>query len=353
MRVQDYFFILASVILTFYLLIIGQNVLIPLVLAIFTWYLIITLAEAMSRIPLGDKRLPDTLSFSLAILTILGVLVMLGGLVSRNVADVVAAAPTYQKNLDRLIAEGYAMFNIERPPDSMQLLKKYDFAYLISQAAGALTSLVSRGGLVFALLLLIFAEQKMFSKKLEALISNPQRREAFSYILQRIDADIRAYIGIKSFVCLLSAGCGFILFTLVGVDFAVFWAILIFILNFIPSIGSIIATVLPSMVALLQFESHAPFFIVFGGVILVQQIIANFVEPRLMSRSLNTSPLVVMIFLLIWGKLWGITGMFLCVPIMVISMIIFSYFKKTHPVAVLLSRTGELKKLEKTSAVQS
>ncbi|MBN2357355.1 AI-2E family transporter [candidate division KSB1 bacterium] len=342
MALQKYLVVLGSIVLTFYLLKIGQNLIIPLVLAVFIWYLINVFAQVIGKLPIGKWRLPKSICYLIALLAIIGVLMVLVSIISKNISDVIAAAPYYQKNLDRLIIEGYRMFNIQQPPDSAQLLRQLDFGAFISQSALAITSLIGRGGLVIFYLIFLFAEQRIMPKKALALFDEEDERVQFAEIVSKIDVDIRTYIGIKSFVSFLTSILSFIIMSLVGLDFAAFWAILIFVLNFIPNIGSIVATLLPSLLALIQFESQTPFFIVAGGVIFMQALVANIIEPRLMSTSLNMSPLVIILSLALWGFIWGIVGMFLCIPIMVIVMIIFSHFKQTRPIAVMLSRTVKI-----------
>jgi predicted PurR-regulated permease PerM len=127
-----------------------------------------------------------------------------------------------------------------------------------------------------------------------------------------------------------------------GLDFALFWAFVIFVFNFIPTIGSIVATFFPSLIALVQFETLTPFFIILIGVGLIQILIGVILEPKFYGNSLNISPLVIVISLVFWGQLWGIVGMLLCVPITVIMINVFAQFTRTRPIAVLLSQNGKL-----------
>ena len=104
---------------------------------------------------------------------------------------------------------------------------------------------------------------------------------------------------------------------------------LIFLLNFIPTIGSIIATIFPSALALVQFDTIGPFVLVVVLLTSVQILIGSFIDPKLMGNKLNLSPMVILISLGLWGSVWGIPGMFLCVPFTVIIMIICAYFPST------------------------
>lgn len=121
-----------------------------------------------------------------------------------------------------------------------------------------------------------------------------------------------------------------------------FWAFLIFILNFIPTIGSLIATLFPALFCLLQFGEFSQFATVLTVVGSIQLLVGNIIEPKVMGNSLNLSPLVALISLSFWGTLWGITGMVLSIPITVIIVIILSQFNYTKPIAILLSEKGKL-----------
>ena len=128
----------------------------------------------------------------------------------------------------------------------------------------------------------------------------------------------------------------------IGIDAPLFWAFLIFVLNFIPTIGSLIATTFPTIFAILQFGEFTPGFLVLAIIGSIQLVVGNFIEPKLMGNTLNISPLVVFLTLAIWGVMWGVIGMLLSVPITVILIIIMSEFPGTKPIAILLSQRGKL-----------
>ena len=129
---------------------------------------------------------------------------------------------------------------------------------------------------------------------------------------------------------------------IIGIDSPVFWAFLIFILNFIPTIGSLVATLFPAIFCLLQFGEFTQGIQVLIFVGSTQLVVGNLLEPRLMGNTLNISPLVVIISLSFWGAIWGITGMLLSVPIAVIMVIVFSQFEQTKSIAIMLSKRGKI-----------
>ena len=129
---------------------------------------------------------------------------------------------------------------------------------------------------------------------------------------------------------------------IVGVHYAVFWAFLIFLLNFIPTIGSLLATIFPAVFCLLQFGEFTQCLMVFFIVGSIQVFIGNFLEPKWMGNSMNISPLIAIIALVFWGSIWGTTGMILSIPITVILIIVCSQFQSTKPIAMLLSEKGKI-----------
>lgn len=129
---------------------------------------------------------------------------------------------------------------------------------------------------------------------------------------------------------------------IIGVDFAFFWAFLIFILNYIPTVGSLIATIFPAMIALVQFNSFSPFVLVLVLIGSIQLLVGNVLEPKIMGSSLNISSLVVLLSLAFWGSIWGVVGMILSVPITVMMIIVMSHFPGTKNIAIMLSANGKI-----------
>ncbi|MFT4601218.1 MAG: AI-2 transport protein TqsA [Arenicella sp.] len=122
-----------------------------------------------------------------------------------------------------------------------------------------------------------------------------------------------------------------------GVDFAYLWAFLAFLLNFIPFVGAFVAIVFPTLVSILQFGDPVITLSLLAILSATQVVIGNIIEPRLVGKSLNLSPLVVILALAFWGAIWNVAGMFLCVPITVTLMIVLNQFPKTKPFAIMLS----------------
>jgi AI-2 transport protein TqsA len=342
MKLQSVAMTMLIVFLTFYLLYLGQSLLLPLVIAGAVAYLINILAHAMCEIRVHGRSIPRPLAMGFALAVILVSLSFLIQLITVNITSVIKVAPEYQHNLEALIYKSYGLFGVEQAPNIEEILKQINFSSYLQNFGGTVRSLVSSTGIIIVYLIFLLLEQRTFSSKIRGLVTHPEEQDDIFELVGKIRSDIRSYIGIKVLTSTTTGLLSYFVLNLVGVDFASFWAVLIFLLNFIPTIGSIIATAFPSVLALVQFDTLGPFVITASVLTALQFCIGSLLEPKLMGNRLNLSPIVILLSLGLWGSIWGISGMFLCVPITVIIMIIFSYFPETRPVAVLLSGNGEL-----------
>jgi predicted PurR-regulated permease PerM len=342
MKLQRVAMTMVIVFLTFYLLYLGQALLLPLVIAGAVAYLINILAHTICMLHVGRFSIPRPLAMIFALAVILASLSLLLQLITVNIASVIKEAPLYQQNLENLMVRGYTLVGLEDAPNIKEIFSQVNFRGYLQDLGGTVRALVSRTGIIIIYLIFLLLEQRTFAAKLSALFRNPDRLEDITKLMEKIRSDIRSYIGIKVLTSAATGALSYIVLHLVGVDFASFWAVLIFFLNFIPTIGSIIATAFPSILALVQFDTFGPFIITASVLTALQFCIGSLLEPRLMGNRLNLSPIVILLSLGLWGSIWGIPGMFLCVPITVIIVIIFSYFPETRSVAILLSGSGEL-----------
>ncbi|MFZ0390139.1 MAG: AI-2E family transporter, partial [Calditrichia bacterium] len=156
-------------------------------------------------------------------------------------------------------------------------------------------------------------------------------------VLKNINRQIQKYLITKTLISLTTGILFGVALTLFDVEFALIWGLLAFLLNFIPNIGSIIATVLPLSIAFIQDTNFGHLFWIALVLIGIQIVVGNLLDPRIVGRSLNLSPLVVLFSLMFWGWIWGIVGMFLAVPISVIIKIIFENIESLRFISVLMS----------------
>lgn len=337
--------IILATIATFYVLVAGQAFLVPLAVAVMIWYVINALSRSFAKIiPKIDK--PNWLTTLASLLSIGLFLLFTIDMVQNNIPELRAAAPSYKANFTNLTNGLIERFNLESLPSVKQFVNDIEIGPLISKLVFSVTNMLGNVFLVPIYVLFLMLEQGTFKNKIAAIFPDQNQRGSILSILSHTQDDIQTYLWIKTITSTITGVVSYIVLLLVGVDFAGFWAFTIFMLNFIPTIGSIIATFFPALIALIQFDTMIPFTVVLLGVGAIQLIVGNFLEPKLMGNTLNLSPLVVMLSLTLWGSIWGIAGMFLSVPITVIMLIIFAHFERTRYIAVLLSGTGDLKFVE-------
>jgi len=344
MKVLNYTATAVLVVLIFYLLIVGEALLLPLVIAVALWYLINTLARAFSKLTLGNFQFPMSVCLGASILTFILLLMALINFLSGRVQAVVDVAPVYQQNLvERFQNIPFVDYSQFEEQNILQLLTEWiDIPSYATSVAASFAGILANGGLILIYMGFLFIEQKHFPDKIALLVANKEREEDVNQIIDRIRDDIQKYIGIKVFTSALTGSLSYIFLRVVDVDFAGVWGLLIFLLNFIPTVGSIVATIFPAMIALAQSDGYTLFLLVLLGIGSFQIFIGNIIEPRLMGSRFNLSPIVILLNLALWGYIWGIPGMFLCVPFLIIVTIVLSYFPQTRPVAIMLSSSGRL-----------
>ena len=331
---------LISVTLIGYLLMTGRSFLLPWVIALFVWNLLNTLNRSIQHLPGLGKYLPEKVSMLLSFVVVVGCVWELVHIVSDNVNEVINASARYIESFRHLTGQlnqqllAKSMTYVERMSDELDVQK-----ILINVYAG-FTTVASSAFLIAIYIMFLFVEQAVFATKIKRLVPSEKQRQVMSELMTRTLRDIQTYLGLKTLMGLLTAFASWGIMTWIGLDFAEFWALLIFFLNYIPNIGSIIATLFPALLALIQFQTWFPFVAMTSGLVAVQFVIGTLLEPRYLGRSLNLSPLVILFALGLWGVIWGVVGMFLAVPITVMMMIVLAHFPATRPFAIMLSKDG-------------
>ncbi|MBE2203243.1 MAG: AI-2E family transporter [Chthoniobacterales bacterium] len=323
---------------------VGKDLFIPLVIALIGVYLIKILERWIGYIKISGRGLPPVAALALAFAAVIGLSFVLFSIIADNAVRVAEFAPRYQIRLLAIQSDLFRTIGFEEPPAIRQFFGGFDLPGTLALVAMNLATLLRNAILILIFGVFLLLEAQFIPTKIAAIFPDANRRALVQGILKRVDRDIQTYFGVKTLVSLITAILSYAVMKFVDLDFAAFWALLVFILNFIPTIGSIIATILPGLLALVQFEEWRPVLILVVGITLIQQLLGNIIEPNLMGITLNLSPLVVVMSLILWGMLWGVVGMFLCVPITVILLIILANFPSTNWVAVLLSKDGVIQR---------
>ena len=334
--------VILATIAVFYVLVAGQAFLVPLAVSIMIWYVINALSRTFTKVIPGIEE-PNILTTFVSLVSIAVFIGFVIDMIQSNVVQVSAAAPAYKANFEILVSKAVNKYPILELINFSKMTSGIEIGPAILNLVGAFQNMLGSVFLVPIYVLFLMLEQGTFKRKIKAIFPEQENRNSIMSILSHAQDDIQTYLWIKTVTSTLTGLISYFVLLAVGVDFAAFWAFTIFLLNFIPTIGSIVATLFPALLALIQFDTVSQFFIVLIGVGFIQLMVGNFLEPKLMGNTLNVSPFVVMMSLTLWGSIWGIAGMFLSVPITVVMLIVFAHFKNTRYIAILLSGDGDLK----------
>jgi len=327
------------------LLIYAQSLIVPLVLAFLFWFVIRVVKKLIHRTKL-TKKWPDWLMTALSTIVILVIIAFSGKLISSNIQQLSRSMPKYEANLNKISNTIDTTFNIDLVDELKEISGDLEFGAILGSIFNAISGLISNGFTILLYLIFLLLEESVFQRKLKAIYKDEKDYKHINSILSAIDHSVGSYLSLKSLTSLMTGALSYIALLAIGIDAPFFWAFLIFLLNFIPTIGSLVATIFPAVFAMLQFGDFTPAILVLAIVGGIQVIIGNFVDPRLMGSSLNMSTLVVFLSLVIWGAIWGVIGMLLSVPITVIMILILSEFPNGRPIAIMLSKKGDLKKID-------
>ena len=307
-----------------------RQVMVPFVLAIFISYLVSPMVDFL-RV---QCRIPRPVAVAMALLVGAGLFTLMGLLVTSSTQNLLQPAnlQLYQDRIVAVVTRFFDMFesrNIDIGQEQLVAtlrdgdLQNLPIVNMLRTTVGAALDLIVTGVLVF-----IFVIYLLIGR-------NPnQFREGF---YAQIDRKIRSYIVIKFITSATTGLLTWIILSLFGLDLALVFGVMAFLLNFIPSIGSIIATLLPLPIALIQFESGVAiaFVILLPGA--VQFTIGTIVEPLVMGEGLDLHPVTILLALVFWGLLWGPVGMLLAAPITAVLRIVLGRLEITRPVAELLA----------------
>lgn len=329
------------------LLWIGRSIFIPLLVAAFLWYLINAVSDYFRRVfpfcsPKNRReRIWDLIfnatAYVMSMALICGTIYMFATQVKPMFSELVAALPAIQEKLisfgNHLSASVGLKFDANMIPNITKAA-----ANIGASAAGFATSI----GMVFVYMIFMFVEQSTFDKKFTALIPNKSRAKKMRYIIESIDNNMKKYLFMKTIISGITGIVSYLWLQMIGLEFAGIWAFIVFITSYIPTIGAIIACSLPILYSFTVAPGWELPLLTAGGLIGLQILFGNIMEPKLMGKSLNLSTLAILINLVFWGMIWGIAGMFFSVPILVGIYIVTAQFDTTRPIAVLLSADGKI-----------
>lgn len=342
MRLQTTTNWLISITLVILALIYGQSLLVPFIFAMLIWFVVKKIRNLVDKIHFIRRYIPTWIKSILASLLIFGFLVFAADVLIINIESLASSYPRYAENTEILSVKINELFRIDLQEEITQFVETFDFSRYLQSLLNSLSDILGNTVLIIFYTVFLFVEEGLFAHKIKLILSDRKHFDNYKSVAAKVDRSMSRYIGLKSLINLITATIGYFIMLAVGLDSPLFWAFLIFMFNFIPSIGPIAGTVLPALFSLLQFGEFIPFLIVLFGVGSVGMLVGSLLEPKLMGNTLNISPLVAIIALAFWGSLWGIVGMLLSVPITVALIIVFSQFPQTRAMAILLSERGRV-----------
>ena len=273
-------------------------------------------------------------------------IITLGGIIGRSISEFLKDAPKYEETLRQMIVGIIDGLNqLGADINAQQLLDLIDPGKVLSFTAGAVSEIgkvMSDSFIIMLIMIFMLLEVKSFMYKAETI--QKMHGHSLKY-MEKIGTSIRHYLSIKTLVSLLTGIFIWIWLLVLGVDYAILWGVIAFLLNYIPSIGSIIAAVPTVLLALLQLGVGG---MIWTGVgyLLVNTIMGNIIEPKVMGKGLGLSTLAVFLSLIIWGFILGTVGMFLSIPLTISIKIMLEQNENTKWMAILLGTKGDTKQFQ-------
>ena len=314
-------------------------ILLPFALALFLSVLTLPILAFLRA-----RGLPTVLAVVSAMAVVVVVFVLIGLLASQSAGRLNDVLPAYGRRLGELQTSWVNGINtwlerFELPGASeylsADLFDPSSMVDLVASTLGRAASLVSQGFLVFLIMFFILAESTVFPRKLEAIFGGSLRGEEG---MRKVVSEVQTYLGIKTAMSLLTGVLIGLWAWITGLDLPILLGLLAFALNYIPTVGSIIAAIPGVLMSLILFGTVSHALLVAMGYVLVNTIFGNLIEPNLMGRRLGISTLVVIMSLLFWGWTWGPIGALLSVPLTMVVKILLENTRDLRWVAVLLDK---------------
>jgi predicted PurR-regulated permease PerM len=314
----------------------AKPVFFPFFLALFFYFILAPVQDFLMKL-----KISKTISLVLILFVTAVALYLMGLLFYTSGKSFAEDLPDIGQKLGALIENLKEMMKSPRMKldplawlDSLDVSKVGSFVFA---SVGTFLSFLSTIFLVLIFLIFMLAGRGKLDEKVHRF-AEPQRAAQLTRVIGNIDRKVQKYLALKTVISLGSGLLALVVFWAFGVRYAFLWAFITFILNYIPNIGSLIAKVLPFVYAVLQFGRFWPAAWMLIILIITDAITGMIIEPRLMGKGLGLSPLAILFALFFWGWLWGIPGMVLAVPIMVVMKIVAANIPSGRWFEALLSK---------------
>ncbi|MEM1316125.1 MAG: AI-2E family transporter, partial [Pseudomonadota bacterium] len=284
------------------------------------------------------RRLAAIASVTLAMLALVGLQAML----ARQARALAGRLSDYEANLDAMLHAAADRIGVEPAPSILDATSDIQLQPLLVNVAGSAASVLGTVMVVVCYVVFLFVESGAVDAKLDALLPDPKERARASKIIGDSVDGIETYLGVQTLVALLQAVLTWALLAWIGLDAPLFWAVMVFALGYIPTLGSFFGTAAPTIFALAQFGLDWQVLAIFVPLTIVQLGASNVLQPAMMGGALNLSPLAVVAAVFGGGAIWGVTGAVLAAPALSVLAIVSAQNPQLRPLAILLSRDGRL-----------
>lgn len=332
-----------------WLLHIGGSVIVPIVFALIGTYVVTGLMTLLMRIPVLGPRMPAWLCYVLAFVFIVSVIAFAVDMLVANRTVIMDMAPRYQDATLSMIRNFSILLQIENEPTWESLRRdmflRFDIPALVTSWLASLSSFLVKLVVVFLYAVFLLIERSVFEVKLARMFPDSDRAMRIRVVIREINGRIGAYLAMKTLLSLCLGLASWVVMRWMGLEFADLWALLIGLFNFIPYLGTALGVLFPVLMAAIQFPEFGDVLLLLIALGALQFAVGNVLDPYVMGSSLNLSPFAILVSIATWASLWGMAGAFLAVPLTVSLCIVFSEFGVTRPIAILLSKEGQMRTL--------
>jgi predicted PurR-regulated permease PerM len=318
-----------------------RDILTPLAMAIFLMIMI----DGVKRFIEDRTPLPVQWAGTAALLMVVAAFFLSIAFIVNGAAsfftDMSGVSSGIGPRIDAIIADGAKLFGLKAAPTAQELIVSIDLRGYLIGLAGQAQGVASGSFFVLVYLGFLLASQIGFRRKIIAMFPHRDQRGEALEVFQRVRGGVEGYLWVQTVTGAIISAAAWILMRVVGLEHAEFWTFVIFVVGFIPVLGGAVAGLAPPLFALVQFPSYWPALILLVGLQLILFVVGNLIQPRMQGDNQNIDPVAVLLALALWGKMWGVVGMFLSTPLAVMAMAILAEFKGSMWIAVLLSGDGK------------
>ncbi len=329
------------------ILITFKDILIPITIAVLLTYLFHPLLELMKE----KLKIPRPIGLVLIFILNFVVIYVLGLIFFSSFGGFSAKIEFYGERLSQITRDILSPFNLTllelegilgleiQKFDSRSLLKKLFDAGIIQGFVSSFSNLLGNFFIVMLFWVFMIMGKNKFEERLKVAFSSSS--VDIEKQVQAINEQLQSYLIIKTLISIATGVTFTVILTIYGIDFALFWGLLAFVLNYIPNVGSLLATLFPIIIALLDYGFGFTSISIAVLLLIAQNIYGNIIEPKFLGKTMDLSPVFILMSLIFWGWVWGIVGMFLAVPIAAVLKIFCSNIDFLKPIAIIIGTKAD------------